>query len=225
MIKYSKDGRCKFNSENHSYFIGELKLMGVTTYISKYKQKFDSEKVAEMFAKKNGLIKEDVLAKWKAEGDVSKKNGIACHLVIENYIETRKIELPGISQKEKVAVKFIEDYFISGKLIPVECEVVVYNEHIGLASQIDCIAKNNKNELFILDWKTNKKIETNGWNKYMQEPFGLYPDANFYHYSLQLSLYKKLCSEYEIKDCFIVHFDIEDYKIIRPDKIKLPFYQ
>lgn len=219
MLKYSKDGKVCFNSDNHTYFIGDKQLTGATTYISRYKNKFDSDSIAEKFAKKNGLIKEDVLLKWKQEAELSIKNGQACHSLIENYILNGKIQLLGVCEKEKVAKKFIEDYFLTEKLTPIGCEEIVYNETI--ASQIDCIVKNKKGEFFIIDWKTNKKIDTDSWGKFMLPPYNSTPDCSFYHYSLQLSLYKDMYNENEIKDCYIVHLDNENYKIIKYLPIKL----
>ena len=77
------------------------------------------------------------------------------------YILHDKIIFNGITDKEWIASKFIDDVFKSEKLIPVHAEYLIYDEELGLASMIDCIAKNNKNEYFILDWKTNKKIDKN----------------------------------------------------------------
>ena len=220
-MKYSKDGLVCFDEDNHTYHLGDKKLLGVTSYISQFKNKFDSDKIAEAFARKNGLNKEEVLLKWKKEGEISAINGTACHSVIENYILNNEIKLLGISEKEKVAEKFIKDFFLTKRLIPVETEIIVYNDF--LASQIDCIAKNDKGEYFILDWKTNKKIERSSYGKYMLGDYSIYPDANFFHYSLQLSIYKRLYVDNFISNAYIVHFDNSDYKFIPIENIKLNF--
>jgi ATP-dependent exoDNAse (exonuclease V) beta subunit len=220
-MKYSKDGRVSFDKETHSYLLGEKRLTGVTSFISKYKQPFDSVLIATKYAKKHGLNVDEVLAKWKQEGETSTKNGTSCHDLIEHFVLTGEIKPNGISDKEKVAVKIIEELFLTKRLTPVEVELIVYND--VLASQIDCIAKNEKGEHFILDWKTNKKIDTFAYNKFMLPPFDHLPDCNFYHYSLQLSLYKQMCKEYDIKDCFIIHLDNEDYNIIPIEFIPVEF--
>jgi hypothetical protein len=217
--KYSKDGKVCFNPENHTYFIGDKQLTSVTTYLSQFKNKFDSELIATKYAKKNGLNKLDVLKEWKDKAELSAKNGTICHSIFENYILNDVIELPGIAPKEKVAKKFINDYFERGLLIPVETEMIVYDEN--LAGQIDCIAKNKSGEYFILDWKTNNKIDKTNYNKFMLGDYDIYPDANYYHYSLQLSLYRKMCKEYDIKNCFIIHLDIDNYEVIECIKIKI----
>lgn len=216
-LKYSKDGVVKFDKKSHSYWNGDKRLEGVTTYISRYKNKFDTDSIAEKFAAKNGLNKQNVLDMWKKESEISLENGVAVHELIENYILTSNINLTGKYKKELLANKFINEFFITKRLIPVECEYIVYNN--TLASQIDCIAKNLKNEYFILDWKTNKSISNNGYGKYMLPPYSHYPDANLFHYKIQLDLYRSMCTEYRIKECFIVHFDNNDYKLISTLKI------
>jgi hypothetical protein len=220
MIKYSKDGRVSFNPETHTYLLGDKYLQGVTGLISKYKNKFDAEKVATAYALKYGLDKDELLKQWELKGKQSCEHGTAVHSVFETYILNGQIVVTGKYSKEPVAVKFIDDFFKTERLIPVEAELIVYNECI--ASQIDCIAKNKKGQHFIIDWKTNEKIETNGYKKYMLYPFHLYPDACFYHYSLQLSFYKELCKEYKIEGLFIVHIDEQDYNIIKAENIHIP---
>jgi hypothetical protein len=193
------------------------RLEGVTSYIERFKNKFDADKIAGLFAKKHGLIKEEVLAEWEEAGRVSCKNGHAVHGVFEKYILTKEIIFPGVHEKEIVAEKFIKDFFYTNRLTPVEAEMIVYND--SLASQIDCIARNPHGEYFIFDWKTSKEVKKDSFNKFMLEPYCHVPDSNFYHYSFQLSLYKELCKEYKIRDCFIVHIDQSDYKIHKYQQI------
>jgi ATP-dependent exoDNAse (exonuclease V) beta subunit len=211
VMKLSKDGMCSFDGETHSYFLGGKRLLGVTSYISKFKNHFDSDLIAERYAKKNGLDKLKVLAEWKEEGERSLKAGNACHSIIENYINTGKIEEYGISPKEKVSVKIIEDLFLTERLIPVEAECIVYNDF--LASQIDCVCRNKEGDIFILDWKTNKKISKDSYGKYMLDTYSYLPDSTYYHYSLQLKIYEKL---YPVKGSYIVHIEDESYSLIKP---------
>jgi ATP-dependent exoDNAse (exonuclease V) beta subunit len=221
-MKVSNDGKCFFDEQNHRYHVNGIELSGVTTYISKFKNKFDIDSVAEKFAKKHGLDKLELIKKWNEEGKASIKNGTSVHFVFENYILHDKIIFNGITDKEWIASKFIDDVFKSEKLIPVHAEYLIYDEELGLASMIDCIAKNNKNEYFILDWKTNKKIDKNSYGKYMLPPYSKYPDSSFYHYSLQLSLYRKMLKDFDIKDCYIVHISDTDYSFIKYEPIDIP---
>ena len=218
MKKYSKDGKVLFNEENHTYFLGETQLTSVTTYINKFKNEFKRDIIASRVAKKNGVTKQEILDEWQAKGDYARTMGTAIHKIFEDYHESKEIVTPNEYEKEIPAVKCIEDIFVSGRLEPVEVEYIVYNDKY--AGQIDMIAKNPKGEHFILDWKTNNSIDKEAYgNKHMLHKFHIFPDSNFYHYSLQLRIYQSLCKDYDIKDCFIVHIDVDSYKIMKTQKI------
>lgn len=220
-MKYSKDGKVCFNPDTHTYTLEGRMLEGVTTFISRYKNPFDTDTIAEAYALKHGLEKDAVINQWKDKGKKSCDDGTAVHQVFETYAMKGVIKTAGICQKEQIAVKFIEDFFLTKRLIPVECEGIVYNEK--LASQIDLIAKNSRNDYFILDWKTNEKIDRCSFrDKRMLPPFNEYPDCSFYHYSLQTCIYKHLCKEYDIKDLFIVHIEQNNYNILKSENIRLP---
>ncbi len=178
------------------------------------------KKVATSFALKKGLNKEDLLREWEEKSKASIDCGHSVHKVFENFILNKKIKLSGIHQKELVAEKFIKEVFHANRLYPVDAEIVVHNGY--LASEIDAIVKNKKGEYFILDWKTNSKIETMSYGKLMLLPFDFLPDASFFHYSLQLNIYEHLCTDFDISKSFIVHIMDNDYEIIKPAKIKIP---
>lgn len=220
-MKKSKDGRCIFNEEFHTYHVDGKKYKGVTSFISEYKNKFNAEEVAANYVKKHGGDVAELLAKWKLEGELSCIYGSAVHDVFENYILHKEIITTGKYPKEEIAVKFITDYFLSGRLIPVDAEVVIYSEEMQLASMIDCVAMNQDGLFYIFDWKTNKKIETNGYGKRMFPPFEDYEDCNYSHYSLQVNLYENMYKENKVEGSYIVHLSDTDYNIIKPLKIKI----
>ncbi len=217
-MKYSKDGVVSFDEETHSYYKDGFRLKGVTSYIKEFKEPFDSDRIAEAYALKHGLTKEDVLASWKAKADESIKMGSLCHKIIEDYILTGEIKLTGQYQKENYTKLFIDEMFKSDRLIPIETEYIVYND--WLASQIDCIVKNPKGEYFILDFKTSGKIDIESYNdRRMLGKYSDLKDCSFYHYSLQLSIYEELLREYEIKNSYIVHIHDTGYSFIESLKI------
>lgn len=219
MMKYSKDGVVCFDPVKHTYHNGSKYLQGVTGLIERFKTPFNEEEVATKYAAKHGLDKDQLLKEWKEKGKKSRDDGTAVHQMIESYITTGSYSFTG-APKEASADLFIKQYFKSGKLIPVEAEMIVYNDHI--ATQIDCIARNPQGDHFILDWKTNSKVSDNGYGKFMKRPFHRYPDASFFHYSLQLTLNKLLCKEYQIKDAFIVHLKERDFEIMNIETMRVP---
>ena len=221
--KLSNDKRVVFLEDDHSYTLdGEKKLTSITKYISTFKPFFDKNRISKAYAVKHGRAQEDVLKEWKQKADISCEMGTYVHQIFEDFINGKEIkEIDDIKYpKSLVAVEVIKDLFLSERLIPVATEFIVYND--DYAGQIDCIVKNSKEEYFILDWKTNTEIKmSNNWQS-MTGIFNVYDDCNFNHYSIQLRAYQKMCKQYNIKDCYIVHIDIDNYSLIRARDIE-PF--
>ena len=73
----------------------------------------------------------------------------------------------------------------------------IYNEDLKLSGSIDMVYENPDGSLKIYDWKRSKGIaKTNGFDKYaLTECISHLPDANFWHYSLQLNTYKAILEE------------------------------
>ena len=223
MLKYSKDGKIAFDPKFHSYSYVDtgIKLKSVTKYVGEHKPTFDSIPIATAYAEKNGLKVDDVLSMWKQKSERSLVNGTAVHKVFEDYIIQKIIKTSGEFTKEEIAVKFIKEYFETNRLTPVEAEMIVYEG--GMAGQIDCIAKNVNGEHFILDWKSNEKIDKESFKgKTMFPPYDNLFDCNYYHYSLQTRLYQRLCTQYQIKDTYIVHIGENDYNVMQASNVSLP---
>src|SRR5690606_21601998 len=104
------------------------------------------------------------------------------------------------------------DFFITERLIPIESEFIVYNDF--LAGQIDMICKDQESNFYIIDFKTNEKIETYSYGKQMKGIFSHLDDASYFHYCLQLSIYKKILNEYKINKTFLVHITDDKYNFI-----------
>jgi len=218
--KISKDGEVVFNEEDHTYYLGDKQLMSVTKFIERYKREFKKNEIARNYAKKRGLDMQDVLDEWQSKGDIAREMGTSIHKIFENYHLLDVIKGEGVYPKEQPAIQFIEDFFVSGRLTPIEVEYIVHND--TYAGQVDCIAVNKKGEHFILDWKTNNKIDKESYgNRKMKLKFYNYPDCNFYHYSIQQAMYRLLCVEYDIKECFIVHIGEEAYSVLPTEKIEI----
>lgn len=82
----------------------------------------------------------------------------------------------------------------NGALIPLMSEFIIGDEDYRVCGTIDQLFYNETYKtLQIWDWKTNKKIDIENIykdGKYMLEPISNIENSNFWHYSIQLSLYK-----------------------------------
>ena len=212
-IKYSKDKKVSFYEDTHTYLLEDKKLKSVTQYISQFKAPFDKDRISKAYAKKHNLTQKEVIDMWSKKGKDACTMGTYVHAIFEDHILGKPIKTDDKYPKCKTAESVIKDYFTTNRLTPVETELIVYNDNY--AGQIDCIAKNNKGEHFILDWKTNGEIKrSNHW----QNMTGIYKnldDCAFNHYSIQLNAYRGMCKEYDIKGCFIVHLKEDSYEFIK----------
>ena len=222
-MKISKDKSVVFDSVNHTYHLNGKKLISVTQFISQFKNKFDSDYWSKKIALRDDKTQEQVLKEWSDKAKKSCDIGTAIHKIFEDYIDNKfcvlsdeividfidlEIEyLTDFLPKSKVAIQFIKDYFITNRLIPIHTEYIVYNDY--LAGQVDLICQDKNGNYYILDFKTNDKIETKSYGKNLNGKLSDIPDSTYYHYSLQLSIYKQMFKE-KVDKLYIIH--------IRPDK-------
>lgn len=162
---------------------------------------------------------QQILDDWDYENRISCERGTKIHAQLENsmYKSSNGISL----KKFGVGGKFICD---KGRT-ELDLENGVYPEYLisrvdgilRIAGQIDLLVKKG-NDIWIIDWKTNKKINQHSFfdskskkTQKMKYPLNNIEDCNFWHYTLQLSTYawmiEKLNPEFNIKGLIIVHYD------------------
>lgn len=78
--------------------------------------------------------------------------------------------------------------------VPYRTEWLVYDEDIKLLGYIDMVFKNIKDGTYILcDWKRCKEIKkSNAYDTATTECISHIPDANYWHYTLQLNVYREI---------------------------------
>lgn len=242
MIKYSEDKKVFFKEDTHSYFLGDKRLKSVTSYLSEFKNEFDSDKWSKIIAEREGKTQDEILLQWKEKAKKSCDIGTATHKIFEDYTlknyslinNEYSFEIPEIdlsymvdfNKKYISSIQFIKDFFETKRLIPIHTEYIVYNDI--LAGQVDMICKDQKDNYYILDFKTNEEISTNSYHKKMKGIFKDIDDCAYYHYTLQLSIYRNLLKKYNIKKTFLIHIKddgynfIETHDIIKEMKLKTP---
>jgi hypothetical protein len=196
----------KFISENHKYESIDtnesITWTSVTSFISQFKAKFDAEKAAEK-ASKNSKSKwykvppEKIKEIWETETKRAITLGSWYHDQREkdtlsvNTIQREGLNLPVISPLYDGIIKIAPDQRLTPGIYP---EHLVYLKSAGICGQIDRLEVVN-NFVNIDDYKTNKEIKKEsyvnweGISQKMLSPIDHLDDCNFYHYSLQLSLY------------------------------------
>jgi len=88
-------------------------------------------------------------------------------------------------------LRFVQDY---PELKPYRTEWMVYYEELKLSGSIDMIFENPDGTLQIYDWKRCKEISyDNSFGQSAITPCIKHlPDTNFWHYALQLNVYKRI---------------------------------
>ena len=163
-------------------------------------------------------------------------------LLNARYIKNQDIfELKGVRVTKEMNMfeKFYRDFCINSTFKPYRTEWLIYDAAIGFAGSIDALftsksdlpdVKNIKRcnndyresgktkKFWLLDWKRTKAIykSARGANKYCKVPGSKIPDCNYYHYSMQLNIYRKIIESYGIEISgmmlIIIHPKDEEYE-------------
>jgi hypothetical protein len=127
---------------------------------------------------------------------------------------------------------FNKEFVENGTLRPYRTEWTVFHEEAQIAGSIDMVYENTDSPedartLSIYDWKRCKEItKTNRGGEFATNPIiEHFPDTNYWHYALQLNIYKYILqTKYgkKITDLYLIvlHPDAKNYQ-----RIKLPDIQ
>ena len=111
--------------------------------------------------------------------------------LLECYeLQSESTEL-SLTQEWVYFINFIRD---TPHLKPYRTEWMVFHEDLKIAGSIDMVYENPDGTLSIYDWKRCQEITSdNRYNKFAKtKSIGHYPDTNYWHYALQLNVYKSI---------------------------------
>jgi len=222
----------KFLPEDHKYVsvdpAEDISWMSVTSLISKLKQPFEAEKIAEKSSKNKrskwyGMTKDQILSVWKAESERAITVGNWYH----NQREEDLLGLDSIERHGKVipimqpladtsGIKVAPDQRLTDGMYP---EHFVYMKSLGICGQSDLVEVID-GVVHITDYKTNKEIRSEsykdweGLSQKMNHPVSHLDDCNLNHYNLQLSIYMYMILKHNPKlkpgTLMIQHIMFED---------------
>ena len=233
---HPRDKHIQFFEEGHKYIVDlepNVKYTSVTTWVHEHFEKFDSDKIIQKMMsgpgwkeghKYWGKTADEIKNGWNSNKDIVSSAGTDLHFQIEcfnnnsilqdytnkdlyeYYISEnidKSIEFP---LEWQYFINFVRDHPL---LKPYRTEWTVFNEDIKISGSIDMIYENPDGTLSIYDWKRSKNItRINTFNKFSITPSICHlPDSNFWHYALQLNIYKYILeSKYDkiVKDLFLV---------------------
>lgn len=210
-LKVFDNPEFKFDPIKHKYTLNNEHFISVTQFISKFHKPFESDYWANIKAEQAGITKEEMLLEWKKLNDRANVIGSATHDWIENYFKQIYQQLPTdpdiIDRINKFNVAYSKWLH---KLTPIKFEQRIFSEKWRIAGMMDALFEYNGN-VFILDWKTNKRFTHDEHEKGTFEKL-LYPFDNYWknhlnEYSIQVSLYKLILREVgiNIKACYLIY--------------------
>jgi hypothetical protein len=161
-----------------------------------------------------GMTPAQIKQEWNKNGAEASAAGTKLHKRIEKFMNVDEliesssvirdithgslIELNGQRDTSVEEAKewgyFLQFAHDHSGLVPYRTEWMIYDEQLKLAGSVDMVYKNNDGSYSIYDWKRSKDItKTNGFGKTaLTECIDYMPDANFWHYTLQLNVYKMI---------------------------------
>lgn len=185
---------------------------------------FDAEIHAKRLSVRMDKTAKEILDMWEAKGKESRDLGIVLHKKIENYYQ-------GINQIEDDTFRLFKEFAEKIKLEPYRTEWTIYDWKHKIAGTVDLVDYQN-GEYIIYDWKRSDKIivndmpiKTSLYNEKANYPLQHIDNSPYYHYALQLSLYKYILeNNYDIKiaDLRLGVFH-PSYK--KPYVIKMPYLE
>ena len=113
---------------------------------------------------------------------------------------------------------FVKEIVIGEELEPYRTEMLIYDEDVKITGSIDMLYRKKNGEFAIFDWKRSKEISYEGFRgkKSHIECIKHLNDSNFWHYSLQLNIYRYILQKnygFIVSDLrlVILHPDNDNY--------------
>jgi hypothetical protein len=143
-------------------------------------------------------------------------------LLLENYNEDKEegdCVINNTSDEWSYFLNFVRDHM---DLKPYRTEWMIYDEKIKLAGSVDMVYQNPDGTIDIYDWKRAKEISAvnNFREKGISPALSHVTHSNFWHYSLQLNVYKTIIERnygLKVRNIFLVqlHPDsgVNNYKL------------
>ena len=208
---HERDSRIHFDSASHTYTLNGTVFKSVTTIVDECFEQFDADYWARKKAPEMGMSPEEVKAKWEQVGEIARNLGTQMHEKIERFY----LGLPNESDPTyNLFLQFTQQYHLT----PYRTEWAIFDEDSKVAGTLDFL--NYSDGVFtIFDWKRSNKIIINGraekesrWGKRAFKPITHVHDTTYWHYALQVSIYR-----YILEKNYGINVSTSKLAIFHPD--------
>ncbi len=204
------DIKFEFEPKNHIYTYNGEPFISVTRFIQQFHKPFDQDYWSKKKATEKGVPQDLILSEWKKLNDYANEVGTDTHQWIEDYFNKVWRQIPTNLDLLHRINKFNHIYAKQlYKLEPLKFEVRVFSKKWKIAGMIDSLFL-YRGRIYILDWKTNKRFDTDENVKYKEPllpPFNDYYKTHLSEYSIQISLYALILREwgFDVAGGYLVH--------------------
>jgi hypothetical protein len=230
--RHPRDLCIEFDEPTHRYTVNGTseKWISCTGFLHMFFPHFDPDAtIKKMMSGRNwvnskyyGMTAQQIKDQWSNSGKEASEAGTAMHLGIEQFHNgAEDIIEPAV--KDTKEWKYFQNYWrdCGDDLVPYRTEWEVWSEEHRLAGSIDMIYyRKSTNDYVIYDWKRSKDIKVDNQYEFGHPPVGHLPNTNYWHYTLQLNVYKWFLETLyglKISDLYLIilHPDNSNYRRLR----------
>jgi hypothetical protein len=234
--EHERDKNIVFDEPSHTYTVhgSSAGYISCTGFIHSFFGHFDPDAIIKKMmgspkwpqSPYYGMTAKQIKDKWAENGKNASEAGTAMHLAIEQYFNDAAHLIPKEVMETKEWAYFMAFWNkFKDEIEPYRTEWEVYIHEIKLAGSIDGIFRSKKDgSILIYDWKRSKEIKmTNDFQSGLG-PLSHLPDCNYWHYSLQLNIYRYILENYygeKVSDMYLVilHPDQGTFKRMRLNRM------
>ena len=228
---HPRDDRIVFHEPTHKYYIdgsceGNLSCTG---FIHEFFGHFNPKEIIAKMRKNPikwaqskyyGKTDEEIIKEWNDNGKAASEAGTAMHLAIEQFLHGSPEEIAP-ETFDSIEWKYFKKFWdtFGSDLEPYRSEWEVWtSSDIKLCGSIDMVFRRKSDGKFVIyDWKRSKEIKAENPFGNGLAPLDHLPDCNYWHYTMQLNIYKWILEKYyglEVDGLYLVilHPDNPSYR-------------
>lgn len=207
--KHERDDSIRFYEREHIYEVEGVTTgyTSVTTMIHSLFPQFDADRVIRNMRARNptlsntiyfGMTDDEIRRQWRNNGNASASSGTNMHLGIEMFMNNAEQNIDH-SVLESTEWSYFQNFWrdFGHDYEPYRTEWYVWSKEAKLAGSIDCVMKRKSDGKYIIyDWKRTKEIKMDNQFEGGFEPVEHLPNCNYWHYTIQLNIYKWILERY-----------------------------
>lgn len=186
---HQRDSLLHFDQAEHKYTVNGEVFKSVTTLVNECFEQFDADYWAARKAPSLGMSPSEVKAMWEKKGEEARTLGTELHEKIERYYL-------GLTNTYDETYHLFQTFTGRYKLTPYRTEWAIYDEDSKIAGTLDFLNYSD-GKFTIFDWKRSNSlihcgalVKSSRWGKTALPPISHIPDTTYWHYALQVSIYR-----------------------------------